>query len=425
MSWLRRFPFWRLIILIVALTSFIRLANQQFMRRRDDSRPPSSPTLEDQRRKQLEVERLAGIRRQHLEATQLLTRARNFSELALGETGVWRGEIEPLGRSGRGRSATVRSQLARLSRERRMSAEQISAAQGRIESLHQHLLELAASDPPTRLPAEELAEIQQLERQMHKAHADWQQAVSQGRLIVLQSAAVPPSPVNVPPAPVNVPSAPVNVTPAPVNVTPAAENVPPAPTANTPDVARSEPATAPVTNSPDPPPAVGPPVPVSIEPPVQNEEGPAREETPPEEVPEYTPDTPAVLPPAAPPHFENDVLRQEALSPEVASVLAPFIEPRYIQPQLAGGSTVVFRRTAEQQPMSLSRLEGMGALADSLDGLKILARTGTNRKLPPPRWSFSNQPRLWTPQQQEMVHRAQQLLRRLGPALVREGKLSP
>ena len=75
--------------------------------------------------------------------------------------------------------------------------------------------------------------------------------------------------------------------------------------------------------------------------------------------------------------------------------------------------------------MSLSRLEGMGALAESLDRLKILARVGASRKLPEPRWTFHHEPGNWTPDNQKLLQQAQDMLRKYGTVLVEAGLLSP
>ena len=75
--------------------------------------------------------------------------------------------------------------------------------------------------------------------------------------------------------------------------------------------------------------------------------------------------------------------------------------------------------------MSLTALRHAGALGDSIDGLKMLAKIGGNRKLPIPRWSVYSQPNNWTADDRKMLKEAQNMLRELGPTLVKEGKLSP
>ena len=68
-------------------------------------------------------------------------------------------------------------------------------------------------------------------------------------------------------------------------------------------------------------------------------------------------DQPVVEESVAPPFPEIDPkLRAQALSTEVKSALAPFLEPRTIQPSLAGRFSIKFSRTFEERPMSLFKL---------------------------------------------------------------------
>jgi aryl-alcohol dehydrogenase-like predicted oxidoreductase len=115
---------------------------------------------------------------------------------------------------------------------------------------------------------------------------------------------------------------------------------------------------------------------------------------------------------------------KEATSAEVQLVLAPFLARRFVQPKLSGAS-VQFEKVLEEQPMSLSRLEGIGALAESPTGLKMLARVGADRDLPQPRWSFHHEPGNWTPDNQKLLQQAQEMLRKYGIVLVKKGLLSP
>jgi hypothetical protein len=117
-------------------------------------------------------------------------------------------------------------------------------------------------------------------------------------------------------------------------------------------------------------------------------------------------------------------LIDEATSPEVLGMLTPFLARRYVQPILSGAA-IRPERTVNEQPMSLSRLEEIGALGDSVEGLKWLARVGTDRDLGQPRWSFGSEPCNWTPDNQRFLEQAQDMLRRYGPILVEERLLSP
>ena len=120
-----------------------------------------------------------------------------------------------------------------------------------------------------------------------------------------------------------------------------------------------------------------------------------------------------------------DELRERALSAEVASVLAPFFEPRTIQPNLAGSFSIKFSRSYDKAPTSLGKLRSIGVLDQSPLGLKKLALVGGNRKLPEPRWSIASQPGNWSEGDEEFLRKAQTMLRDYGDILVQEGKLSP
>ena len=113
-----------------------------------------------------------------------------------------------------------------------------------------------------------------------------------------------------------------------------------------------------------------------------------------------------------------------AQSPEVQSALGLFLAPRSVQPRLSG-SSIVMEKTFDERPMSLSRLEQIGALEPTREGLKLLARVGTDRDLPQPRWSFPAEPGNWSPENEAVLKTAQSLLRTYGTTLVRLGQLSP
>ena len=116
--------------------------------------------------------------------------------------------------------------------------------------------------------------------------------------------------------------------------------------------------------------------------------------------------------------------RKEAMSAEVKSTLAPFLEPRSIQPSLAGRFSIKFSRTGQKRPMSLGKLMSIGALGETELSLKKLALIGGNRKLPEPKWSISSQPHGWSEDDEEFLRKAQQMLRDYGAVLVDEGLLS-
>ncbi len=116
-------------------------------------------------------------------------------------------------------------------------------------------------------------------------------------------------------------------------------------------------------------------------------------------------------------------LLAEVKSPEVQALLAPFLQDRDVQPRMSGAS-IRFQKTFDSQPMSLAALHGIGALDESLQGLKRLALLGGHRKLSPPKWSVHSQPGNWSQEDREMLRRAQRMLRDYGPILVKAGKLS-
>ena len=117
-------------------------------------------------------------------------------------------------------------------------------------------------------------------------------------------------------------------------------------------------------------------------------------------------------------------LLAKATAPEVKMLLAPFLEPRTIQPSLAGTFSIKWERTYDKKPMSLGKLIGIGALDDSVDGLKKLALIGGHRKLPEPKWSIYTQPNSWSPEDEERLKQAQLMLRDYGPTLVKAKWLS-
>lgn len=117
-------------------------------------------------------------------------------------------------------------------------------------------------------------------------------------------------------------------------------------------------------------------------------------------------------------------LLANATSPEVKALLAPFLEPRTIQPSLAGTFSIRWNRTFEKKPMSLGKLIEIGALDESVLGLKKLALILGNRRLPEPKWSITSQPHGWSPEDEERLKRAQQMLRDYGPILVKAHWLS-
>ncbi|TWU34883.1 hypothetical protein [Novipirellula artificiosorum] len=129
--------------------------------------------------------------------------------------------------------------------------------------------------------------------------------------------------------------------------------------------------------------------------------------------------------------FDDEIAKREAklpiivqsLSPEVLSVLAPFTESRFVQPKMSGAS-VKFVRTLVNQPMSLTAIRNAGALDPDIGGLQALAKIGSDRDLPEPRWSLRPYPHYWSDADQELLSNAQRYLLKYGDILVEKGVLS-
>lgn len=111
---------------------------------------------------------------------------------------------------------------------------------------------------------------------------------------------------------------------------------------------------------------------------------------------------------------------------EVRSLLSPFITPGHFQPPSGGGHK--YERTTDAKPVSLSRLQGAGALDPTQEGLTYLLRFGGSRRTRGnrrPLGSFPAYQGYGSPQNDRnmpRVQRAQALLRQHGQALV-EAKL--
>lgn len=122
---------------------------------------------------------------------------------------------------------------------------------------------------------------------------------------------------------------------------------------------------------------------------------------------------------------ERQALVAEATKPEVVALLSPFLAHRYLQPREMAGTTLRFKKTVRKQPISLSALHGINALADSETGLMRLATLGGHWQFSEPKWSVKSQARYWSDDDREMLRSAQELLRIHGPVLVEQGLLSP
>ncbi|HBE67642.1 MAG TPA: membrane or secreted protein [Planctomycetaceae bacterium] len=131
--------------------------------------------------------------------------------------------------------------------------------------------------------------------------------------------------------------------------------------------------------------------------------------------------------------FEAKAARAAALHRDMADVqryLQPFTAPGYLQPKNDRNAWDT-ERTVDAKPVSLARLKRLGALDDTMEGLKRLYIFGGGKNPvlnnSRPLGSF---PQYWAqhlskPEVRRAVERAQQLLRDHGQALVEEQLLSP
>jgi hypothetical protein len=122
---------------------------------------------------------------------------------------------------------------------------------------------------------------------------------------------------------------------------------------------------------------------------------------------------------------EAQALVAEATRPEVTALLAPFLTHRYVQPREMAGTTLRFKKTVDEGPISFTALNGINALADSEAGLVRLATLGGHWQLSEPRWSVKSQAKYWSDEDREMLKKAQDMLRIYGPTLLQQGLLAP
>ena len=312
----------------------------------------------------------SGPRDQHWEASTLLNEALQQQREALSLSEQWNEQIEPLREGTNGEAITANEDLvgkiAYVFSKQRLASSDVAALGDQIAAMLDRVKQAESATPPEVLSAREMYEAKRLSKQAKSARHDWDQALREAQAIALKAnqAANP-------------------------------------------------------TETP------------TLEESLQQVESDKTLEQLDRQIEE------AELRPAtidskqiAEPLFdelqtEYQQLRKHALAPEVLSTLAPFLEPRTIQPSLAGTLSIKFSQTFERQPMSLGALMAIGVLGDSELALKKLARVGGNRKLPEPKWSISSQPHSWSEDDQAFLRSAQQMLRDYGSILVEEGLLSP
>lgn len=375
-------------------------------------------------------------------AAKLLAEAGESADQAVAQIAAWESDVEPLLGNADGQAIAANSDLARqmtflLKKQRPFKAD-LTLVSERIKSLQEEIHQLAATDPPGRLKPDKASEVEELHRNSRQARSAWIDAVERARAIAREARRQQPQITAA--APSEPPSA-APTAPSPTSTTP---TQPPA-LASTPQAQSAEPTAVPTTAAP-PPASVTPPAPnpaTALEPgplppksstlqdAVERISDQGKIDAVKEEIAKAAERErkenerrEAELRLAEQRSIQKAKLVAEARSDAVLRVLQPFLERRSIQPRLAG-SSLQWRQTVEQQPMSLSALDNVGALADSVQGLAMLARVGSHRELSSPRWEFSPSPRTWSSDTQDRLKQAQDLLRRLGPTLVEERLLSP
>lgn len=119
-------------------------------------------------------------------------------------------------------------------------------------------------------------------------------------------------------------------------------------------------------------------------------------------------------------------LRKKARSQEVRKYLAPFLAVGFSQPHHAGGNDVIFDKTGDEGPMSLTRIRNVGGLDKGGNGVQTLAWIGSSlyndRST---KWNFNVALNGLSSDSIRFVKTAQDLLNELGEALVEEKMLAP
>ena len=123
--------------------------------------------------------------------------------------------------------------------------------------------------------------------------------------------------------------------------------------------------------------------------------------------------------------LEKERLLKKAQTNEVQHALAPFLTAGYHQPARQSGGAVFMVRAVKKEPLSLSKLQAIGGLEQTIKGLQELAGVACSRDDDVrPRWGCGGYAPWWSTGQQEVVQNAQDLLIELGPVLVEEGLLA-
>ena len=123
--------------------------------------------------------------------------------------------------------------------------------------------------------------------------------------------------------------------------------------------------------------------------------------------------------------LEKERLLKKAKTNEVQQALAPFLTPGYHQPFRYGAGALGMERAVKKEPVSLSKLQAIGGLEQTITGLQELAGVACHKADDVrTRWGCGAYAPWWSTGQQEVVQKAQDLLVELGPVLVEEGLLA-
>ena len=313
------------------------------------------------------------VRDQHWKAQTLLIESKAAQRDAVRSLERWNEEIEPLRNSSDGEVVAANKKLldklAFVLNRQRMNASELEVIGEKIKSLTE-LLEKEASQPkPNPLPLQAMADIGEIHTQTQAAQKDWDDSLRDARAVVLKA----------------------QLEASREERTSLQQKLDELQAQQVVDRLEKEmevAATAPAIS-------------------------PTRGSTQPQ----------ASAPTTAIPTVDPQ-LRAEALSPRVKSALAVFLKPRNLQPR-AGVGFVSMQTTFDNKPMSFSRIEGLGALEQSTEGLAMLARIGANQKLGELRWNKSWTPNYWSEGDTNFLKTRQEMLIKYGPILVEEGLLSP
>lgn len=381
----------------------------------------------------------AAVRADLKESAKLLAEAAANTDHAEKQNAVWEADIEPLKENADGRAVAAHADLARqmayLLQQPRPTKSDLKLASERIAELQTEIDRLSALVTAQRLTPEQTLEIQELQRRSREANRQLTEAVERATAIAREARRQQPASV----AAATIPTTPFpQAAVAPI----AAATIPPLATAAASTASPS--AEPPASAAAAAPPTVAPAAPTG---PDVSQSQPSPGKTLQEKVAEIDDQNKIA---ANQKKMDQDAKRkrddedarqkkeeegrrraveeawlmEEARSEEVQRVLQPFLTKRNLQPRLAGAS-LQWQHTTNLEPMSLLALENVGALDDTVQGLSMLARVGSHRELSSPRWDYNPSSRTWSGDTQDRLKQAQDLLRRLGPTLVKEHLLSP